>query len=475
MTRAPAGDIADVCVIGAGSGGLVVAAITARLGLDTVLIERGQMGGECLNTGCVPSKALLAAAAVAESARNAHAFGVRVGAPEIDFSATMAHVHQVIGQIAPNDSQERFEGMGVRVIRAEAKFVGRDEIEVEGKRMRAKRFFIATGSHPAIPPIPGLDQVPYFTNENLWANRVAPSHLIIIGGGAIGLEMAQAHRRLGADVTVLEAARIMPRDDQELVAVVRGQLIKEGIKILEGAAIEKIDRAGKGIAVTVKGQARPLEGSHLLVAAGRRPTVAGLDLEKAGVEVSRAGIVTDLRLRTANPRIYAVGDVAGRRQFTHAAADHAGTAIRHAIFKLPAKVDDAKIPWCTYTDPELAQAGLTEEEARAKFGEVEIQRFPFHDNDRALTERRGIGMVKLILGRRGRILGVGIVGPHAGELIHPWCLTMSLGKRIGAWTRPVLPYPTLGEAAKRAALNHFAAALNNPALRALARLVVRHL
>ena len=475
MNDGKASSVADVCVIGAGSGGLVVAAVTARLGLDTVLIERDRMGGECLNTGCVPSKALLAAAAVAESARHAAAFGVRVGAPEIDYAGAMAHVHQAIAAIAPNDSQERFEGMGVRVIRADAKFVSDDTVEAGGQRFRAKRFFIATGSHPAIPPIPGLDQVAYFTNENLWANRQAPSHLMVIGGGAIGLEMAQAHRRLGAEVTVLEAAKIMPRDDQELVAVIRAQLVKEGIKILEGVSIEKVAGSGAGIAVSLKGQAQAITGSHLLVATGRRPSVAGLDLEKAGVAVSRTGIVTDLRLRTANRRIYAVGDVAGRRQFTHAAADHAGTAIRHAIFKLPTRVNDAKIPWCTFTDPELAQAGMTEEEARKHFPSVEIQRFPFHDNDRALTERRGIGMVKVMLGRRGRILGVGIAGPHAGELIHPWCLALSLGKRIGAWTGPVLPYPTLGEASKRAALNHFAAALQNPILRALARFVVRRL
>lgn len=467
--------IADICIIGAGSGGLVVAAVAARLGLDTVLIERARMGGECLNTGCVPSKALLAAAAVAESARHALDFGVRLGAPEIDYAAAMAHVEQAIAAIAPNDSQERFEGLGARVIRAEARFVGRDEIEVAGERIRARRFVIATGSHPALPPIPGLDQVPFFTNETLWDNRRAPEHLIIIGGGAIGLEMAQAHRRLGAQVTVLEAAKIMPRDDQELVAVVRQQLLGEGIKIIEGVAIERIEKRGAGIALQLKGQAQMIEASHLLVAAGRRPTVDGLALDKAGVEVSRTGIVTDLHLRTANKRIYAVGDVAGRRQFTHAAADHAGIVIRHAIFHLPARVDDAKIPWCTYTDPELAQAGLTEQEARQKFGDIEIQRFPFHDNDRALTEKRGVGMVKLMIGRRGRILGVGIVGPHAGELIHPWCLAMAWGKRVGAWTGPVLPYPTLGEASKRAAVNHFASALQRPILRGLARFVVRHL
>ena len=325
----------DVCVVGGGSAGLVAAAGAAQLGLDVVLIERGLMGGDCLNYGCVPSKALIAAAKAAQAQRSGSAFGIAPVEPRIDFAKVMDHVTRVIAAIAPNDSVERFEGLGVRVLKEEARFVGRTELSAGPHRVKSRRIVLATGSRPTAPPIPSLADVPYLTNETVFANRILPDHLIVIGGGPIGLELAQAYRRLGARVTVLEAASFLAKDDPELSAIVVARLRTEGVDLRAPVKIARIERAPSGMSVTLDGGER-LEASHLLVAAGRAPTVEGLDLETAGVAHTSHGITVDASLRTSNRNVWAIGDCNGLYAFTHMAGYEASLFIRGALFRAPA-------------------------------------------------------------------------------------------------------------------------------------------
>jgi pyruvate/2-oxoglutarate dehydrogenase complex dihydrolipoamide dehydrogenase (E3) component len=466
----------DICVIGAGSAGLSVAAGASQLGASTVLIERDRMGGDCLNTGCVPSKALLAASKAARRWRKEGAFGVTYAPPSVDVAAVNRHVHDVIAAIAPNDSVERFEGLGVKVIKGSARFVGPREVAVNGMRIRARRIVVATGSRAAAPPIPGLDRVPYLTNETVFENVELPQHLIIIGGGPIGLEMAQAHRGLGSEVTVLEAARILPKDDPEAADLLRQHLAGEGISIREGVRITRIEPEENGIAAVIeteRGKER-IVGSHLLVAAGRRPNVADLDLEQAGIAYGPGGIQVDARLRTTNRHVFAIGDVAGGPQFTHVASYHAGIVIRNALFRLPAKVDYRALPWVTYTEPELAQVGLTEEQALAAHGDgIVVLRWPYHENDRAQAERETQGFIKAVTTKSGQILGATIVGAHAGELIQVWVLAISQGLNIKALANMIAPYPTLGEISKRAAGSFYTPKLFSKRTKRLVRLLSR--
>jgi len=466
---------ADLCVVGGGSAGLSVAAGASQMGARTVLIEAGKMGGDCLNYGCVPSKAMLAAGHAAHEVRHAGQFGVNGHEPEIDFARVHDHVHEVIDTIAPIDSQERFEGLGVTVLRDRASFCGPDEIEAGDIRIRARRFVLATGSTPVAPPIPGLDQVPYLTNETIFEQRSAPAHLVVIGGGPIGCEMAQAHRRLGAAVTVVDLGPILPKDDSELTAVVRSQLEADGIAIHERVQVQAVEAAGNGVAVLIgeNDQTKRIEGSDLLVAAGRAPVVEGLNLEAAGVAFDRKGIKVDARLRTTNRRIFAIGDVIGGYQFTHVGSYHAGIVIRNALFRLPAKVDYRALPWVTYTDPELAHVGLTEEQARKDGHAVEILRWPFADNDRAQAERQTSGLIKAVIGKRGRVLGATIVGAQAGELIVPWVMAIREGLKIGALANMIVPYPTRSEVSKRAAGSYYTGKLFSPRTRWLVRLLAK--
>ena len=358
----------DLCVIGAGSGGLSVAAGAVQMGARVVLVEKHKMGGDCLNSGCVPSKALIAAAAAANHVRHGARFGVNGHEPDIDFLRVHDHVHGVIAGIAPNDSVERFEGLGVHVIQGEAHFTGPREVVANGARIHARRFVIATGSRPAAPPIPGLEAVPYLTNETIFDLTERPEHLIVIGGGPIGTELAQAHRRLGARVTLIEGLSILNKDDPDAVDVVRRRLGTDGIDVREGAMVRLVEPHGNGFAVTLKsgGGTERIEGSHLLVAAGRRANVEGLGLEVARIDHTPQGIRVDARLRTTNKRVFAIGDVAGGLQFTHVASYQAGIVIRNALFHLPAKVRTDAVPWVTYSDPELAHVGVREDEARAR-------------------------------------------------------------------------------------------------------------
>ena len=445
----------DVLILGAGSGGLSVAAGAAQMGARVVLLEGGEMGGDCLNYGCVPSKALIASAKAAQAMRqDGAALGVAGADPQIDYAAAQDHVRTVIGTIAPVDSQERFEGLGVRVIRAYGRFVGPDTVEAGDHRITARRVVIATGSSPLVPPIPGLDGVPYLTNETLWSLRERPGHLVIIGGGPIGMEMAQAHRRLGSAVTVIEGAQALGRDDPEMAAVVLDQLRSEGVEILENAAAESVSGSAGEISVAVAG-GRVVSGTHLLVAVGRRANTAGLDPDKAGIETTRSGIAVDAGLRTSNRRVYAIGDVAGGMQFTHVAGYHAGIVIRSALLGLPAKAGTAHIPRATYTQPELAQIGLTEAEARDKYGaRLTVARADLHHNDRAIAEGKTGGKIKVMV-HRGRPVGVTIVGPQAGELIALWSMVIANGLKLKHVSAMVAPYPTIAELNKRVAGAYF--------------------
>jgi pyruvate/2-oxoglutarate dehydrogenase complex dihydrolipoamide dehydrogenase (E3) component len=466
---------ADLCIVGAGSGGLSVAAGAAQMGASVVLIEKHRMGGDCLNTGCVPSKALLAAAHAADAVRHAGRFGVNGHEPAIDFAGVHAHVHGVIAAIAPHDSVERFEGLGVTVLRAAARFTGPDEVEADGQRIRARRFVVATGSSAAVPPVPGLAEVPFLTNESVFDLTALPGHLIVIGGGPIGVEMALAFRRLGAAVTLLERASILPKDEPEAVAVIRGVLLREGIALHEGAEILGVRRAANGVEVELKGSEAPvlLHGTHLLVAAGRRPNTQELGLEAAGIAATPRGITVDAGLRSSNRRVYAIGDVAGGPQFTHIAGYHAGIVIRNALFGLPAKVDYAALPWVTYADPELAHVGLTEADARSAGHAVTILAQPLSGNDRAQAEGATEGLIKVVLGPRGRILGATIVAPRAGEMIGLWGLAIQKKLRIGAIASSLAPYPTMSEISKRAAGGFYTPSLFGPRTRRLVGLIQR--
>lgn len=463
----------DICVVGAGSGGLVAAAAAAMLGAPVALVERDKMGGDCLNYGCVPSKSLIAAARVAALARKAPLFGVGGGEPAVDFARVHDHVHEVIAEIAPQDSQERFEGLGCKVIRAEGRFVSPRELEAGGARIRARRFVIATGSSPAIPPIDGFKDIPYLTNETIFDLKERPEHLIVIGGGPIGLELAQAQRRLGAQVSVVELFSILGNDDPEAADVVRRSLRRDGIALHESTKLLRVERADTGVAVTIEkdGARSRLDGSHLLLSTGRRANVNGLDLEAAGVAYTPKGITVDRRLRTSNKRIFAIGDVAGRYQFTHIAAYHAGIVVRNALFRLPAKIDERAIPWVTFTDPELAHVGLGEDKARAAHGEIRILRWPFSENNRAQAEREPEGFVKVITTKRGRVLGATIVGSHAGELILPWGLAIARKLKIGALASLIAPYPTLSEITKSVAGSFYTPTLFGERTKRLVRLL----
>lgn len=462
----------DLCVIGAGSGGLSVAAGAVQMGASVVLVERDRMGGDCLYTGCVPSKALIAVGASARAAREDLGFGVTpAGPPAVDMAAVRAHIRGVIASIEPHDSEERFTGLGVRVIRDSAIFVDPRAVVAGPITIRARRFVVATGSRPVVPPIPGLELVPYLTNETVFDLDVLPSRLLILGGGPIGVELGQAFRRLGSAVTIVDMAEILGVEDAELAEPLRQVLVDEGIDLLPKTAVNGVHADGASVVLeTEKGHVR---GSHLLVAVGREAVVDGLGLEAAGVKTNGDGIVVSDRLRSSNRRVYAIGDVAGRGQFTHLAGYHAGIAIRNVLFRLPAKAS-APIPHVTYTDPEVASVGLTEAQARERHGDaVRVLRADFADNDRARAERATTGLVKAVVGKRGRILGAGIVGPHAGELIQPWILAVAQGMKIGAMATTVAPYPTLGEASKRAAGAYYTDSLFSPRTRKLVRLLAK--
>jgi pyruvate/2-oxoglutarate dehydrogenase complex dihydrolipoamide dehydrogenase (E3) component len=464
----------DLAVIGAGSAGLSTAAAAAQLGARVALIERGAMGGDCLNAGCVPSKALLAAARAARVVREAGRFGVIALDPIIDWDRLRAHVQGVIAEIAPADSEARYRALGATVLRAEARFIDPATLLVGGRAVTARRFVVAAGSRAAVPAIPGLDQVPYWTNDSLFDLTEKPDHLLILGGGPVGLEMADAFCSLGCAVTMIEAVRIGSKDDPELVGGLRQVLARRGVTIREGVAVARVI---PGPTLVLSDGSR-VSGSHLLVAAGRTPNLEALDLPAAGIQADAGGIVTDRGLRSvSNRRVFAAGDIAnpmglGPRAFTHVGSYHAGIVIRRALFRLPARLDYGALPRVTYTDPELAQTGLTEAEAAAAGLKAQVLRWSLAANDRAAAERNTAGLVKLVA-VDGRLVGAGILAPQAGEMITACSLAITRRTRVSALAGLIVPYPTRSEAVKRAAAGAFATTLFSDRTKALVRLIGR--
>ncbi|MEL6662462.1 MAG: FAD-dependent oxidoreductase [Pseudomonadota bacterium] len=468
---------ADLVIIGAGSAGLSAAAGAAMLGLNVVLYEKGEMGGDCLNYGCVPSKALLSAAKVAQTVREAGKFGIGASDPTTDWEAVKAHVHGAIATIAPVDSQERFEGLGVTVIREHAKFADKKTIVSATTRTTARRIIIATGSRAFVPPIEGLHEVDYLTNETIFSMPEQPEHLLILGGGPIGMEMAQAFARLGSRVTVVEMHKVLGSSDPDHARIAADTLRDEGVSILEGHKAAKVEKIDGGLRLLTESEegGQTVDGSHILVALGRQAVIEGLDLEKGDVANDGRTVTVKETLRSSsNGRVWALGDVAGEGQFTHLAGWHASVFVRRALFKSPtSKASSLPLPAVTYTSPEVAQIGLTEVEAREQYGDdFKTSSFPFHENDRAIAEGHTKGEAKLII-RKGKILGASIVGDGAGDILQLVGVAMSNGLKVKDLTNFISPYPTRAEVVKRAASAYFSDTVFGPGAKRLVGLLQR--
>jgi pyruvate/2-oxoglutarate dehydrogenase complex dihydrolipoamide dehydrogenase (E3) component len=441
----------NLVVLGAGTAGLVAAAGAAGLGGKVALIERRLLGGDCLNFGCVPSKALLASARVAATVRGAGAYGVEAGEPRVDFARVMERVRSLRAGIAPHDSAERFRGLGVDVFLGEGRFVAPDAVEVAGQRLSFARALIATGGRPSVPDVPGLTEVGYLTNESVFTLTALPPRLVVLGGGPIGCELAQAFRRLGARVALVSHdARLLPKEDPDGSEVLARRFEAEGITLHLGARATRVEAQGpvKRLRFERDGVEGAVEGEVLLVATGRSPEVGGLGLEAAGVQHGPHGVEVDDQLRTTNPRIFAAGDICSRFKFTHAADALARVALQNALFFGRKKASALVIPWCTYTDPEVAHVGLTSREAEA-LGAVTLT-VPMSSMDRALLDGDSEGFGRIhVDAKSGRLLGGTLVGAHAGENIGELALAMTMGLTVGALATTVLPYPTRGEVLKR--------------------------
>ena len=442
----------NVVVIGAGTGGLVTAAGTAGLGGRVALIEKHLMGGDCLNTGCVPSKALIASARAAALVRDGRRLGLEEQEPRFRFEDVMDRVRERRARIAPHDSQERFESLGVDVFRAAARFLSPREVEAGGQRLRGRHFVIATGSRASLPPIEGLAEARPFTNETIFDElRARPARMAVIGGGPIGCELGQAFGRLGVRVTILEALpRLLDKEDEEAAAAVRTQLEAEGVRVVTGARVRRAWRADAATCLELEG-GETLEAEAVLVAAGRRPNVEGLGLEAAGVVHDATGVKVDAHLRTSQPHIYAVGDVTGGRQFTHLADHHARTVVRNVLVPwVKTRVDASVLPWCTYTSPEVARVGLSEAEARAQGVPHEVWVQPMAEVDRAVLESDERGFAKVLTAAGSdRILGVTLVAERAGDLIHEFAVAMKAGLGLKALSSTIHAYPTYAEVARK--------------------------
>ncbi len=441
-------------VLGGGSGGLVAALGAARLGLRVALVEKNKLGGDCLWTGCVPSKTLLHAARVAAAVRSADRFGFNRMDPSFSTAAVLEKLRAVQAVVAEHDAPERFREKGVEVVFGAPRFLDPHHIRVGERVMESKKFVIATGGHPHVFPIPGLEDTGYISNEDIFQMESLPSSLIHIGGGPISIELCQAFIRLGSAVTVLDKApQIMPREDEDMVEVVRKRLEREGAAFATGVDIVEVRSEGgeKVVAYEKNGEKHEVRAAGILVALGRAANVEGLDLEKAGVEYSPKGISVDDHLRTTAGNIWAVGDVKDKFLFTHVAEYEARIVVQNALFPFRKKVDYRVVPWCTFTDPELARVGLSENEAKQSGLPYRVLRFPCSDVDRAVTDGETEGMAKVICGKKGEILGAAIVADRAGELIHEWVLAMQERIPVTAVSGLIHVYPTFSRLNRKVA------------------------
>jgi pyruvate/2-oxoglutarate dehydrogenase complex dihydrolipoamide dehydrogenase (E3) component len=465
----------DFCVIGGGSGGLSFAAGAVQMGASVILIERDKMGGDCLNYGCVPSKALISAAKSFHEIQRSELFGWSCASSKVDFKKVQMHVQGTIKRIAPNDSVERFEKLGVKVIKEEASFIDDDTVQAGEYKIKAKRFVISTGSSPFIPDIKGIDDINYLTNETIFDLKTLPKELVIIGGGPIGIELAQSFLRLGSKVTVLEAFSVLPKDDPEVVTILKDSLISEGLELKEGVEIKEINKSGNGCSVHFKHDDKEhvIKANQLLVAAGRRPNLDKLNLELANIKYTPRGIIVDSFLKSSNKRVFAIGDCIGGYQFTHVAGYHAGLVIRNSIFRLRSTIKTIQIPWVTYTDPEISHVGFTEPELKEQNMDYKLLSMKFSENDRAQAEHKVGGMIKVLVTPRGNILGATIIGSGAGELILPWVLAIQNDLKISAIAGLIAPYPTMSEISKRVAGEYYKDKIFSPWMQKIVKFLMR--
>ena len=463
----------DLCIIGAGSGGLSIASVAPQMGVDTILVERHLMGGGRLNYGCVPSKALLSIGRLAKNARGFSKFGIQEGLLKTNVSRAFAQVQKALSSLEPDYSIERFEGLGVKILKGTAKFKSANIISVGALEIRSKKFVISTGSRPIIPAIKGLKLVPYLTNETIFREGFFPEHLIIIGGGVSGIEISQAFCNLGAQVSIVEIGQLLASEDKEIVDVIRKKHTDLGINIFENTIIQQVENSSKGIKVYIKREEelRVLSCTHLMVCVGKKPNLDELDLGAAGIKRLDTGIEVDRRLRTSNKKVFAIGDVLGGPMFSHLAAYQAEVVMKNILFSIPAKIKYKALPRVIFSNPEVAQVGLIEREAKEKFKNIRILRWPYFENDRAHIEDSTDGFIKVITLPSGKILGAGVVGKSAGELIQTWVLALDQNLKIGAIAKLIFPYPTFGEISKRVAGSFFIPNLMGQSTKMLIRII----
>ncbi len=451
----------DIGILGGGAAGLTVAAGAAQLGARTLLIEKEDaLGGDCLHYGCVPSKTLIRTAHVFHLMGKAGEFGLPpVQVAPVDFSQVVKRIKSVIETIQKHDSEERFCGLGAQVEFGSPAFTDDHSVQINGNSYSARNWVISTGSSPGIPPVEGLDSTPHLTNREIFSLDRLPESMIILGAGPIAIEMAQAFRRLGSDVHVIQrSGQILSKEDKDMADGVMEVLDSEGVNFHLNSSVLQVKDLGNKIEVVIKdkiGETHHLKAKKILVAMGRTPNLEGLDLDKAGVEFDRKGVHVDNRLRTTRKHIYAAGDVTGQYQFTHAAGYEGGIVISNAVFHLPRKADYTFLPWCTYSDPELASIGMNEKRARESGLKYNVWIEEFKDNDRSLAEGERTGKIKLILDEKEKPLGVQILGPRAGELLGEWVAVLNGKVKLSTLASAVHPYPTLGEINKRVAGTFF--------------------
>jgi pyruvate/2-oxoglutarate dehydrogenase complex dihydrolipoamide dehydrogenase (E3) component len=460
----------DICVIGGGSGGLSVAAGAIQMGAKVVLCEGGKMGGDCLNYGCVPSKAMIEASRIIHSCNKAKEFGIDIKNFEADYKKVQAHVANVIAKIGPHDSVERFESLGVNVIQDYAHIIDKKTVQAGDIQIKAKYIVLATGSRAKIFPIEGLEDIDYLTNETIFSLDKQPEHLLVMGGGPIGVELAQAHALLGSKVTILEAeSNILGPVDNDCRQVLLDEFKKLGIDVVTKAKVSKVSK--QDAQVKLETNIGNYSGSHLLVATGRQPNIEKLNLDKVGIKHSAKGINVDTRLRTNYKNIYAIGDLASQYQFTHTAGYHAGIVIQNILFKLPAKVNYSSFPWAVYTTPEIAHTGMAIKQAE-EVGAT-ILSLPYESNDRAQANLSTNGLLKIAVNKRGYILGASIVGEQAGELITQWTLAIRNKLKIKQMASHIVPYPTLSELNKRIAGSYFTPSLYSEKVKKIVRFLLK--